>query len=134
MHVANVIDTNPKAQRMANDVPMGMIEVLPLWDRILVFLKGATCSYERMFYGHLRTYFSRQSLVPLPSDVETIEGFMDDFKKTMQELDNNGNNFSDICYFEGGIKRIINKAKEYLLFPAPVNMSLHAVNPTTGGK
>ena len=32
MHVANVINTNPEAQRMANDVPMGMIEVLPLWD------------------------------------------------------------------------------------------------------
>jgi hypothetical protein len=32
MHVANVIDTNTEAQWMANDVPMGMIEVLPLWD------------------------------------------------------------------------------------------------------
>ena len=37
MHVANVIDTNPEAhQQMANDAPMGMIEVIPLWDRILV--------------------------------------------------------------------------------------------------
>ena len=34
MHVANVIDTNPKDQQMENDVPMGMIELLPLWDQI----------------------------------------------------------------------------------------------------
>jgi hypothetical protein len=40
MHVANVIDTNPKAQRMANDVPMGMIELLPLWDQILFFFQA----------------------------------------------------------------------------------------------
>jgi hypothetical protein len=66
--------------------------------------------------------------------VETIEGFMDDFEKTMQELDNKGNNFDDIFYFEGGIERIINEAKEYLLFPTPVNVSLHAMNPTTGGE
>ena len=65
-----------------------------------------------MFYGHLRTYLSRQSVVPSPSDVETIEGFMGDFEKTMQELDNKGNDFDDICYFEGGIERIINEAKE----------------------
>ena len=32
MHVAKMIDTNSEAQRMVNDVPMGMIEVLPLWD------------------------------------------------------------------------------------------------------
>jgi hypothetical protein len=134
MHVANVIDTNPEAQRIENDVPMGMIEVLPLWDRVLFFFKHTKCMYERRFYGHLRHYLSRQSVVLLPSDVETIEGFMDDFKKTMQELDNKGNNFDDICYFEGGIERIINKAKEYLLFPAPVNVSLHAVNQTTGGE
>ena len=76
--------------------------------------------YERRFYSHLRHYLSRQSVVLLPSDVETIEGFMDDFKKTMQELDNKGNNFDDICYFECSIKRIINEAKEYLLFPASV--------------
>ena len=37
MHVANVINTNPEAQRMANDVPMGMIELLPLWDRVFFF-------------------------------------------------------------------------------------------------
>ncbi len=73
----------------------------------------------------MRTYLSRQSVVPSPLDVETIKGFMDDFEKTMQELDNKGNNFDDICYFQGGIKRIINKAKEYLLI---------AVNPTTGGE
>ena len=30
MHVANVIDTNHEAQRMANNVPTGMIELLPL--------------------------------------------------------------------------------------------------------
>ena len=30
MHVANVINTNPKAQPMENDVPMGMIELFPL--------------------------------------------------------------------------------------------------------
>ena len=59
---------------------------------------------------------------------------MDDFKKTMQKLDNKGNNFDDICYFKGGIERTINKAIEYLLFPAPVNVSLHAVNPTTVGE
>ena len=76
-----------------------------------------------MFYGHLRTYFSRQSVVPLPLDVETIEGFMDDFEKTMQESDNKGNNFDDICYLEAGIEGIINEAKEYLLY---------AVNPITG--
>ena len=99
MHVANVIDTNSEAQQMKNDVPMGMIELLPLWDQILVFLKRATCSYKRRFYCHLRHYLSRQSVVPLPSDTETIKGFMDDFEKTMQELDNKGNNFDDICYF-----------------------------------
>ncbi len=49
---------------------------------------------------------------------------MDDFEKN-QELDNKGKDFDDICYFEGGIKRIINEAKEYLLY---------AVNPTTGGE
>ncbi len=66
-----------------------------------------------MFYGHLRTYLSRQSVVPLPLDVETIKGCQDDFKKTMQELDNKDNDFDDICYFEGGIQRIISEAKEY---------------------
>ena len=50
---------------------------------------------------------------------------MDDFEKAMQELDNKGNDFDDICYFEGGIERIINKAIEYLLY---------AVNLTTGGE
>jgi hypothetical protein len=30
-------------------MPMGMIEFLPLWDQISGFLKGATCSYKRMF-------------------------------------------------------------------------------------
>ncbi len=50
---------------------------------------------------------------------------MDDFEKTMQELDNKGNNFDDICYFKGGIKGIINEAKEYLLY---------AVNLSTGGE
>ena len=115
-------------------MPMGMIEVLPLWDQILVFFKRAKCRYERVFYGHLRHYLSRQSVVPSPSDVETIKGFMDDLEKTMQELDNKGNDFDDICYFEGMIGRIINKAKEYLLFLLLVNVSLHAVNPTTGGE
>ena len=73
----------------------------------------------------MRHYLSRQSVVLLPLDLETIEGFMDDFKKTMQELDNKGNDFDDICYFKGGIEGIINKAKEYLLY---------AVNPTAGGE
>ena len=49
MHFARVSDTNPKAQQMANDVPMGMIEVLPLWDQILVFLKGATAATNGYF-------------------------------------------------------------------------------------
>ena len=83
---------------MDNDVPMGMIELLPLWDQISVFLKRAVCSYKRRFYGLLRHYLSRQSVVLLPSDVETIKGFMDDFEKTMQELDNKGNNFDEIFF------------------------------------
>ena len=33
---------------MANDEPMGMIEVLPLWDQILVNLKRPKCRYEHL--------------------------------------------------------------------------------------
>ena len=49
MHVANVIDTNTEAQRMANDGSMGMIEVLPLWDRVLFFFKRTNLCTNKGF-------------------------------------------------------------------------------------
>ena len=47
---------------MANDVPTGMIELLPLWDQILVNLKRAKRRYEHLVPFFIVTKTKSQKL------------------------------------------------------------------------
>jgi hypothetical protein len=133
MRVENAIDSpaTAEAPRAAN-APVGAMGLLPLWDRIAGKLARANCRYERTFYGHVKHYLSRQTKRVLPSDVERIEEFLDDFKTTMKKLDEVGNDYDDICNYGGWIECIIDNSREYLS-PAPADLAApHPANPTAG--
>jgi PHP family Zn ribbon phosphoesterase len=56
----------------------------------------------------------------LPSDVEKIEEFLDDFERVMKELDDKGNDYVAVCNYEGWVECIIREANEQL-YPAPAH-------------
>ena len=133
MQIENAIDsaTTVEAPRASN-APVGAKGLLPLWDRITGKLSRAKCRYERTFYGRVKHFLSRQSKRALSSDVERIEMFLDDFETTMKELNDEGNDYDDICNYEGWIECIIDEAGECLSL-APANVAApHAAHPMAG--
>ena len=132
-HTENAIDSATAKAPGATNVPMGVKELLTLWNRVTENLTRAKCRYDREFYGHVKHYLSRQSKCALPSVVKQIEAFLMDFDTTMKELDDRRNDYDAICNYGGWIECIIEEAKERLS-PAPANVAPNGANPIAGVK
>ena len=82
-----MIDTNPEAQRMANDVSTGMIELLPVWDLILGNLKRAKCRYEHLVCFFIMTKTKSQKLYQPSWQNEVLVPYFIVTKTKTHELD-----------------------------------------------
>ena len=69
--------------------PWGWLRSFPYEIKYCLFSSALSAGTNGCFMATWdSSNFSRHSILPSPSDVETIKGFMDDFEKTMQESDN----------------------------------------------
>jgi hypothetical protein len=78
----------------------------------------AFCQYEKTFYGHLKWYMSgiskqNHGFLPLPA-VQQINKCLGNFKTALKRLNDKGDDFSALRFYDSLIKNVIKDGKATL--------------------
>lgn len=97
---------------------MSEVELGPLYGDIKRKLAGAKSKDEKKFYGHLKRYFVRKirigSLLSR-SEFKAVTSYVARFESNVKLLDEEENDYDDICVYSGFIKHITDECQKELV-------------------
>jgi len=109
----------PAASMEQNTAAAGMsdLELGPLYANIKRKLARSETRDGKKFYGHLKGYCSRKMRdgnLLSPVDFDKINDLVSRFESNMRLLNDEGNDYDDICVYGGFIKHIIKECTKEL--------------------